>query len=168
MKVSTVFAIAAAASFSFGFLTTLHSAERFDNRIRSDFFRGLQGDPAALQRGLEACEKILALNPKAAEALVWHGSGTFFLAGQAFRDGDPGKGAALGGKGLREMEEAVALEPDNLAVRIPRGATLLFASRAMRPERARPLREKSRGDYELALARQKDIFDRLGVHPRGE
>ncbi len=167
MRASTWFVIAA-ASFGLGYLTTLHSAERFDQRVRTDFFRGFQGDAAALDRGLKSCEEVLKTNPNDAEAMVWHGSGTYFLAGKAFRDGDREKATELARKALSEMDRAVSLEPGNLAVRIPRGATLLTATRHMQPDHARPLREKALGDYQTALDRQQGSLDSRSEHARGE
>src|SRR2546423_5203788 len=46
---------------------------RFDALVREDFFAGMMGDEARLDRGMKFCEEILASNPKHAEALVWIG-----------------------------------------------------------------------------------------------
>ncbi|MDQ6677721.1 MAG: hypothetical protein M3Z09_10545 [Acidobacteriota bacterium] len=157
-----VFALALAAAL-------LHAAERFDNLVRGDFFSGFAGDATALDRAMKVCEETLAANPQHAEALVWHGSGNVFLSGQAFRKGDYARGSQLWGKGLREMDDAVALEPGRIAVLIPRGATLLNASAALpNPEQARPLLEKGVTDYEKVLAIQKPYFDTISGHSRGE
>lgn len=165
MKNSTILTVVAATVLGIG---SIQCAERFDRLVRSDFFRGFAGDQAALARGLAACEKVLASDPQDAEALVWHGSGTYFLAGQAFRAGDRQKGSELAAKALREMDLAVELEPRNLAVRIPRGATLLTATRHMSPEIARPLRQKALTDYELALEKQGSALAGVTDHARGE
>jgi tetratricopeptide (TPR) repeat protein len=66
------------------------------------------------------------------------------------------------------MDAAVALEPDNVGVRIPRGAVLLQATRSMPPEAARPLIEKAVDDYEHVLVLQAAYFADLGDHPKGE
>ena len=143
---------------------------RFDMAVRSDFFAGFGGDAARLARGMERCERTLADNPKHAEALVWHGSGLAFQGGMAFQTGDMKTGGELWGRGLAEMDAAVALEPQNVAVRIPRGALLLTATRNMPPQMANPLIEKAVGDYEKTLAVQTAAgsFARLGDHPKGE
>src|SRR5215208_3849596 len=103
---------------------------RFDVLVRADFFAGFGGDEARLARGMEACERSLAENPKHPEALVWHGSGLAFQAGMAFQRNDGPTGTALWSRGLAEMDEAVALAPENVGVLIPRGAMLLTATRS--------------------------------------
>src|SRR3954453_19352517 len=112
--------------------------ERFDAKVRQDFFAGFAGDKAALARGMATSESILKDKPNHAEALVWHGTGLFFQAGAAFRSGDQEKGMELFTNAMKEMDEAVALEPNRVAVRIPRGASLLKASVYMPEEVARP------------------------------
>jgi tetratricopeptide (TPR) repeat protein len=141
--------------------------ERFDMLVRADFFAGLAGDQARLQRAMERCERMLAENPRHAEALVWHGGGVMFQAGAAFARGDAQRGTEMWERGLKEMNEAVALEPDNVGVRIPRGATLLQATMNLGGA-GRPLLEQAVGDYEHVLALQASYFDKLGDHPRGE
>lgn len=143
--------------------------ERFDIKVRKYFFGGFQGDAAALEQGMKITEDALAANPQNAEALVWHGSGLSFRAGQAFARGDTQKGTDLWQRGMSEMDRAVALAPDDVGVRIPRGASLLGSSHFI-PDSAiaRPLIEKGVGDYEKTYQLQKDRFDKLGLHPRGE
>ena len=141
---------------------------RFDMVVRGDFFAGFAGDAARLQRGMEFCERALAENPQHAEALVWHGSGLGFQAGIAFRSGDAQRGTDLWSRAMSEMDQAVALEPDSVAVRIPRGAMLLQATRGMQPRVANPLLEKALGDYERTLELQASYFSSPGDHPKGE
>ena len=57
----------------------------------------------------------------------------------------PQRGMQLFQSGLKQMTEAVALEPDSVAVLIPRGAVLLTATRTMDPAMARPLLEQAVG-----------------------
>jgi tetratricopeptide (TPR) repeat protein len=143
--------------------------ERFDMRVRNDFFAGFAGNQEALDRAMKLCEEELARNPDNAAALVWHGSGVFFESRTYFRAGDQAKGLEFWQRGLGEMDNAVKMAPDTLGVRIPRGAVLLTASRALpSAEMARPLIEKGVGDFERALEIQKPYFDTLGTHPRGE
>ena len=136
------------------------------------------GSPATrrgLKKGMDACEQALADNPKHAEALVWHGSGLAFQAGAAFRTGDAQTGGGLWTRGMEEMDRAVSLEPDNVGVRIPRGALLLQATRFMQPDMTRPLIEKAVGDYEHVLELQssglrdarRSSEGRAAVRPRG-
>lgn len=143
-------------------------AERFDMTVRTDFFAGFAGDEARLRKGMETCEQILAVNPRHAEALVWHGSGLLFQGGAALAAGDLQRGGALSGRGLEEMNRAVALEPDNVGVLIPQGATLLVAARNMPGDAARALLEQAVANYEKVLAIQAPYFSTLGDHPKGE
>ena len=136
--------------------------------VRADMFAGLGGDAARFTRAMEACERTLAREPKHPEALVWHGSGLFFQAGQAFQNGDMAKGGPMWERGLAEMNEAVALAPDSLAVVIPRGAVLLQAARAVPAPMAEPLLRTGVGDFEHVLELQQAYFSTLGDHPKGE
>ena len=142
--------------------------ERFDYAVRNDFFAGFSGNQEAFQRAMKTTEGVLAQNPKHAEALVWHGAGLFSLAGQAFRQQDVNQGRELYDKAVKEMDEAVALEPDNIGVRIPRGTVLMVASRNMPPAIAKPLLERALSDYEHAFELQSSYLDKLGAHPKGE
>ncbi|MBZ5608694.1 MAG: hypothetical protein LAP38_10575 [Acidobacteriia bacterium] len=147
----------------------LLSQERFDLRVRTYFFAGFSGDAAALEKGMKICEDSLATDPKNAEALVWHGSGLFYQAGQAFQKGDQQNGMRLWTRGLKEMDDAVAIAPESVGVRIPRGAVVLAGSRFLpSPEMARPLIEKGVGDFEEAYKLQGPDLSRMGTHPRGE
>jgi hypothetical protein len=143
--------------------------ERFDFLVRADFFAGYAGDQAALDRGMKVCEDTLAKNPNHAEALVWHGGGLVFIAGQAFQRADFRKGADLWDRGLQEMDRAIELDPGSVGVLIPRGATLLQASRFVADKTAQHgLLEKGVGDYERVLELQKVYFGKLSGHARGE
>lgn len=155
----------AAASAEADPLTT----DRFDLLVRDDFFAGLlHQDTAALDRAMKLCEDTLARDPNHAEAMVWHGGGLIMRAGVAFRAGDRQRGGELWVKGLAEMDRAIQIQPDKVGTRIPRGATLLAVAQFVpEPERGRLL-EKAVGDYERALALQKDHFDRLSSHARSQ
>lgn len=142
---------------------------RFDEIVRDDFFAGLGGDAVRLDRAMKRCEEELAKNPRHAQALVWHGSGLSFRAGQAARGGDLVAAGELSRRGLQQMNEAVALAPTDPVVLILRGVTLTAASRALRdPARARAALETAVGDFESTLKIQVPIFKDLGEHPRGE
>lgn len=141
---------------------------RFDMAVRADFFAGFTGDMARFDKAMTLCEALLADNPDHAEALVWHGAGVAFRSGLAFQAGDFQKGMELWGRGLAEMERAVSLQPDNVAVRIPRAATLTEASRQMPPAQAGPVLKLAVDDYEKVLALQAPYLDKLSDHARGE
>lgn len=160
------------AAFLLSFVLTLRSAqadERFDYMVRNDFFAGFGGDNAALERGMKKSEQAIQADPKNAEALVWHGAGLYYKGGQAFRNGDSNAGQELVMKGISEMDRAVELAPDDVGVRVPRGAVLLQSTLFMPESPFRtPLIEKGLADYERVLEIQKNGFEKLGVHPRGE
>src|SRR6266481_4509685 len=123
---------------------TAFAQERFDLKVRNYFFAGFTGNAEALETGMKMSEEALTANPKNAEALVWHGSGLYFQAGQAFQKGDGAKGMEMFQRSMKEMDAAVALAPDSIGVRIPRGAVLFTGSRFMQdPAMARPLIEKA-------------------------
>lgn len=156
-------------------ITATHSAhaqamaQRFDYLVREDMFRGFAGDQAAFDRAMVLCEARLAENPDHAEALVWHGTGLLFRSGEAFRSGDNEKATLLNGGGLAEMDKAVALAPNNLGVRIPRGAVLLAAGMQIADaHRARAYFETAVQDFETALALEQPRLATLAQHPKGE
>jgi pentatricopeptide repeat protein len=140
--------------------------DRFDTKVRQDFFDGIRGDQAALDRAMKLCADRLAANPNDAEAMVWQGAGVMFSSGQKFRAGDQATGVTLYTQGLAEMDKAVALAPSDIGVRIPRGAVLLgMAPFVPEPERAKLL-ERGVSDYETTLDVQKAYFATLDLHSR--
>ena len=145
------------------------SPDRFDMLVRSDMFAGMAGDREALDRAMKLCEQVLAANQKDAAALVWHGSGLVFQAGQLFRAGDYVNGKQTIIRGFREMDDAVALAPESLETLIPRGASLLgYSKHSNDPARARPRLEQGLADDEKVLAIQKPSWNSVSVHARGE
>jgi hypothetical protein len=110
---------------------TPSGAQRFDELVRADFFAGVAGDAAALDRAMRLIEATLDADPRRPDVLVWHGSGLMVRAAQAVEKGDIAAIERFWKRGLDEMNQAVALAPDNVAVLIPRGATLLEVSRSV-------------------------------------
>jgi len=163
-------AVIAISHLVFSIATSAQDAsKRFDFLVREDIFAGLAGDRARFDKAMKLCEETLAKNPKHAEAMVWHGGGVFTRASWAFQAGDMRKGGELWRKGLDEMNAAVALEPDNIGVLIPRAAVLLEASKHVPlPAAARELLETAVSDYEKVLRLQQSYFDKLSTHARGE
>ncbi|SEP00562.1 hypothetical protein SAMN02990966_03650 [Rhodospirillales bacterium URHD0017] len=106
--------------------------QRFDFKVREDMFAGMDGDTVAFDRAMTLIADTLAKDPDHAEALVWRGDGRLFLAGQAFQRRDFSEGLSLTAQGLSDMDRAVSLAPDNIAVRVPRAAGLLPFARGMR------------------------------------
>jgi tetratricopeptide (TPR) repeat protein len=146
----------------------LSYGQRFDSKVREDFFAGFAGDNARLERGMKTCEQALAKDPKDPSALVWHGSGLYFQAGVAYRKGDIDAGKKLRLQGMQEMNDAVTLAPDSLQTRIPRGAILIASARFMDDALAKPLLETGVADYEKAMDLEKDYLPTASVHSRGE
>jgi tetratricopeptide (TPR) repeat protein len=154
---------------SIGFTAAaLLAQDRFDMKVREDFFLGFAGNKEALARGMKACEAALAANPKDAEAMVWHGAGIFFESGTAARAKDFVKAGELYKRGVDEMAAAVALAPNDIAVLIPRGATLLAASHNIPGDMGKELIKTGLADYEKVYQIQAAIFDTLGGHPQSE
>jgi hypothetical protein len=139
---------------------------RFDEQVRQDFFDGARGDAPALARAIKACDDALAVNPRNAEALVWHGAAVVVQSSQKFRAGDRTAGLALYQTGMAEMDHAVELAPNDVGVRIPRGAAVLAASQFVpEPEKSRLLK-RGVSDYETTLAAQQTYFAKLTLHAR--
>jgi tetratricopeptide (TPR) repeat protein len=144
---------------------------RFDSLVRDDFFAGMMGDAARLERGMKFTEEILAANPKHADALVWHGGGLLARAAQAYAKGDVSAGDSLWNRGLKEMNDAARFEPDNMRVKIGRSATLIgLAQSGWDPSDAdgRALLLSALNDYEKVYQWQKPFFPKLSMHSRGE
>jgi hypothetical protein len=143
--------------------------ERFDFKVRRYFFAGYTGDNAALETGMKICEEALAADPKNSAALVWHGSGVYYRGFQAFQQGDQQKGMELARQGMKEMDQAVAEAPENLGVRIPRGAFLLTSSHFVPdPVVAKGMIEKGVSDFEKVYALQEPNLAKLPMHSKGE
>lgn len=144
---------------------------RFDSLVRDDFFAGMMGDAARLDRGMKYTEQILAANPKHADALVWHGGGLLARAAQSYAKGDSVTGDSLWKRGLKEMNDAARFEPDNMRVKIGRSATLIgLAQSGWDPSDAegRALLLSALKDYEKVYQWQKPFFHKLSMHSRGE
>lgn len=147
------------------------SDERFDALVRNDFFAGMFGDEARLERGMKFCEEILSKNPKHAEALVWHGGGLVARAANAYRKGDYKLGDRLWTRGIEEMNEAARLAPDHIGVLIGRSATLIGLAQAgwdSNDAESKALLESAVLDYEKVYQKQKSYFSDLSAHSRGE
>ena len=145
--------------------------ESLDEIVRSDFFAGMMGNRARLDRGMKYCEDLLAKNPKHAEALVWHGGGLLVRAVHAYTKGDDATGDKLWKTGIEEMNNAAALDPDNMKVKIGRSATLIgYAQSGWDPSdsQSRVLLESALLDYEAVYRWQKPNFNKVPVHSRGE
>jgi len=142
---------------------------RFDEVVRADFFAGFRGDAARLEKGMKLCEEELARNPDHPDALVWHGAGLMFLAGQAAVRQDFEAAGERARRGRVEMDRAGRLAPDSLSVMLVRAVTLSASAPNVR-DRAlgRTMQESAVAAFERALVIQTPYLDRLSEHSRGE
>ena len=144
--------------------------ERLELKVRADFFAGMTGDDAAFARAMKVCDDALAANADDAEALVWRGAGHLFESGMAYRKGDMATGGTRWGRGLGEMDRAVALDP---------GRPGCAHSPRRRPARRRPPHPRCRrGTHALRARRGRTTrphcacrsltWTRLSTHAREE
>jgi hypothetical protein len=145
--------------------------QRFDFKVREDMFAGMDGDTVAFDRAMKLIADTLAADPDHAEALVWRGTGRAFQGAQAFQRGAMAEGRALTAQGLADMDRAVSLAPDDLAVRIPRAASLLPFARGLRrfnrPEADR-LTRTALADFEFVMTTSTPWWSKLSQHGQGE
>lgn len=159
---------------SFSCLLAAHASsassddDRFDYTVRNDIFQGFTGDEKAMARGMATCDAALAKDPKHAEAMVWRGAARVFQAGQLFSNKKIAEGQKLWMSGLKDMDEAVKLQPNNVGVRVPRAAVLATASRQAPPAMGKPLMAKVVDDLETVRKLHGKDFEQIGDHPRGE
>lgn len=145
--------------------------QRFDSKVREDMFAGMDGDTEAFDRAMKLIADTLAADPNHAQALVWRGDARLFLAGQAFQRGAIAEGRALSGEGLADMDRAVALAPNDIAVRVPRAAGLMPHARGLRSfDRAAAdrLTATAIGDFEFVVAASAPWWSTMKEHGRGE
>lgn len=145
--------------------------QRFDFKVREDMFAGMDGDTAAFDRAMKLIDDTLAKEPDHAEALVWRGNGRLFMAGQAFQGGDTTSGQKLYAGGLADMERAVALAPNAIAVRVPRASGLLPTARTVRRANRAEADRLTRiavDDFEFVLQASQSGWSRMSEHARGE
>ena len=132
--------------------TTAEAPQRFDERVRELFFSGFAGVSADLAKGMAICDTALRENPADPAALVWHGSGTFFMGGMAFREGRSADGRRLQEQGLAEMDRAVELLPDSPQTRAARGPALMEAARYAPADIAEPWLRRAMTDFAVVEA----------------
>jgi tetratricopeptide (TPR) repeat protein len=157
--------------FACGYLAATGAAlraQRFDDVIRADFFAGMSGDIARFDRARQVCEEALASNPKNPSALVWHGAGLLVRSGVAFRAGKVDDGLVLRTRAMAEMNDAVAMTPDDIQVLIPRAAILVSSTRFSPDAQARDMARLAAADYERVMAIQAPYAGTLGTHSLGE
>ena len=163
------FAITVMAAVGVGVAAASFAQERFDFQVRDEMFRAFAGNEAAFKSAVSIIEEKLREDPDHAEALVWRGAARYWKAGQAFGAGDIAGAKILAAAAMVDMDRAIALQPGDIGVLIPRATVLLAAARNQRdPVRARDLAARAAADFETALAIRRPAFDQLGQHNRGE
>lgn len=153
------------------FAALLAAQERFDLIVRDDFFAGMFGDTARLEKGMRYTEEILRRDPHHAQALVWHGSGLCTRAANAWTAGNDALGRRLWKQGIAEMNRARALAPTDLGVKIGRSAFLIGMAQAgwdPTDREARTLLQSAIDDYEIVYAAQAPRLMALSEHSRCE
>lgn len=165
MKKITMSVVVVLVTFSMVF-----AQQRFDSLRAKDFQAAFSGSREAFENLMQIIDEALASNPKNAMAKVTHGIGLLRRSGDAAQKSDFQASLKLFEAGISEMEQAVQLAPDNVAVRIPRGASLIAASRMMPASMGKPLLETGVSDFErvLTMQEQDKTFSKLGTHQRGE
>lgn len=128
IKYTRITALFAVMLFGSTAIFAQNETAKFDNDLMTEFSKALQGDSASYESAMAKAEKILAANPKDSQTLVWAGSATLAQSGQAFMAGNFAEGGKLWAEGRRQMDEAVALDGENIEVLIVRGSTYLSAS----------------------------------------
>jgi hypothetical protein len=145
--------------------------QRFDFKVREDMFAGFDGDTEAFDRAMKLIADTLTANPDHAEALVWRGDARLFLAVQAFQRGAFTEGRKLSAEGIADMERAVSLAPNDIAVRVPRATGLQPYARGLRRfdrAEADKLTAIAIGDFEFVVAASQPDWSKLSEHGRGE
>jgi tetratricopeptide (TPR) repeat protein len=149
--------------------TTAPAPPRFDEIVRADFFAGFRGDAARLARGMQRCEEALAADPDHPDALVWHGSGLMFLAGEAAARQDFLTALERVQRGREQMDRASQLAPDSLPVMLVRAVTLSASAPRVRDRaQGQAMQQSAAAAFERALAIQTPYLDQLSEHSRGE
>ena len=129
-------------------IASAHAQERFDYEVREEMFRAFGGNEAALQSAMATIEAKLKGQPDHAEALVWRGAARNWMAGRALEAGDSAGARAMTAEGMADMDRALALEPSNIGVLVPRAAVLLAVARNQRDA------ARTRGAGGSAIGRQ--------------
>lgn len=97
----------------------------FERTVFADFVKASQGDEAAKQRLVDACQQAIEADDKNAEAIAWLGAVKLFDAGTASEAGDFMAAMRHTNEALADLDKARELEPENPGVRMVAATTLL-------------------------------------------
>jgi len=138
-------------------------------QVGPDLEAGFAGDQARYDKAVKLVKERLAANPKDPEAMVWNGAITLFQSGTAYREQRLEDAGNLWFQSMKEMDEAVASAPENVAVRMVRGMILLPVTRFDGiPEAPEILLAKVREDFEKTLSLSKDYFEMMPLPVRAQ
>ena len=141
--------------------------------VREDLFAGfLDGDMVRHGQGVKKLDDVLAKNPKNAVALAWKGGNALLYAVRAYEAGNiPGFEAEYN-NALDNFASAAGIAKQIAPARegvlaITGGSFTVFGDR-LPPKQQREAWLKVRENYTALHELQKDRFDSLPVHFRGE
>ena len=141
--------------------------------VREDLFAGyLDGDMVRHGHGVKKLDDVIAKNPKDAVAVAWKGGNALLFAVRAYEAGNmPGFEAEYANAldvfaSAAEIAEQVRPAREGVLA-ITGGSFTVFGDR-LPPKRQREAWLKVRENYTALHELQKDRFDSLPVHFRGE
>lgn len=147
---------------------------RVSTWVREDLFAGyLDGDMTRFKQGVQKLDRILAANPKAADVLAWKGDNLLFLGVRAYEAGNAAAFDAEYRKALELFAQAAAITkqappPYRAGVFAITGGGFTVMADRMPPKYRREAWTKVRENYTALREAQKETFDKLPVHFRGE
>src|SRR5688572_3880203 len=137
-------------------------------QVMADLFSGIGGNAGALQRGLDFTVSVLAANPNHAQALAWHGAATLYYSATN-ADLSTLDRIGLFQRATKEMDSAVGIAPDDVRVRMARGAVLRLLTPTMpRLGNVPGLIENARADHQRIFDLQQGQLGTLSSHALGE
>lgn len=145
---------------------------RVSTWVREDIFAGLLvNDQERFAQGMSKIDSILAAEPKNAEALAWRAGGEFYLALRAHENGQSARYRELRSKSNETFAEAARQGASSQALApvysIRGGTHALFADRLPESER-REAWKTVKENYSALATLQKEFFDKMPAHHRGE
>lgn len=138
--------------------------------VREDIFAGfLANDMERFEQGMRKVQEILDRNANDSDALGWRGGGRLYLAVTSLERGETARFQELYDSAMDDLDRSLAArKPDQSAIYAIEGGTLvLFADRLPLAQRQRAY-QRGFDAYEKLRAIQKDFFNQLPLHMRGE
>jgi len=137
--------------------------------VREDLFAGLlANDMERFARGEEKLADLLAANPKNYEALPWKMSAEMLRAVLAFESGNRAEFDQRYQKAVAGFEGMNKQAPNNVGILAIYGGTISTLSHRLPPDVAAAANRRSVELYLNLEQVQKDSFEKMPVHHRGE